>query len=93
LDHEVISIASPILKCVLPNAPEVDTRFQQDVFASKHTFEQQPWLTDRAFHIAKVTGAKIIRVFSFWRTVDPEKCFDAIVEALMELAEKAARKT
>jgi L-ribulose-5-phosphate 3-epimerase len=34
---EVISIASPLLKCVLPNAPEVDTRFQQDIFASKHT--------------------------------------------------------
>src|SRR5436190_21374202 len=39
---EVISIASPLLKCVLPNAPEVDTRFQQDIFASKHTYEDQP---------------------------------------------------
>ena len=35
---EVISIASPILKCVLPNGPEIDTRFQQDIFNSKHTF-------------------------------------------------------
>src|SRR5215207_8185758 len=26
-DMEVISIASPILKCVLPGTPEVDTRF------------------------------------------------------------------
>src|SRR5215467_5975279 len=34
----VISIASPLLKCVLPNSPAVDGRFQQDVFASKHTF-------------------------------------------------------
>ena len=32
---EVISIASPILKCVLPGAGEVDSRFQQDIFASK----------------------------------------------------------
>src|SRR5437868_3510195 len=41
---EVISIASPILKCVLPGAPDVDTRFQQDIFASKHTFADQPRL-------------------------------------------------
>ena len=45
---EVISIASPLLKCVLPGNHEVDTRFQQDVFASKHTFEDQPRLTDHA---------------------------------------------
>jgi len=34
----VISIASPVLKCTLPDAPPVDPRFQQDIFASKHTF-------------------------------------------------------
>ena len=39
---EIISIASPLLKCVLPDAPEVDSRYQQDIFASKHTFEDQP---------------------------------------------------
>ena len=32
---EIVSIASPLLKCVLPDAPDVDTRFQQDIFASK----------------------------------------------------------
>ena len=89
---EVISIASPILKCVLPGAPDVDTRFQQDIFNSKHTFEDQPRLADRAFHIAKFTGARIIRVFSYWRTVEPEKTYDGIVKALMELADKAAKE-
>jgi hypothetical protein len=47
-----------------------DTRFQQDIFASKHTFKDQPRLTDHAFEVAKFFGAKIIRVFSYWRTVD-----------------------
>ena len=89
---EVMSIASPILKCVLPNAPDVDTRFQQDIFNSKHTFEDQPRLTDRAFQIAKLTGAKIIRVFSYWRTVDPDQCFDRTVAALMDLADKAKKE-
>lgn len=89
---EVISIASPILKCVLPGAPEVDTRFQQDVFASKHTFEDQDRLTDRALEIAKLMGAKIIRVFSYWRTVEPEQCLEGIAKALTALADKAAQE-
>ncbi|MBX5493743.1 MAG: sugar phosphate isomerase/epimerase [Bryobacteraceae bacterium] len=87
---KVVSIASPLLKCVLPNGPEVDTRFQQDVFASKHTYEDQPRLADHAFEVAEFFGAKIIRVFSYWRTVEPERCFDAIASALQDLAEKAA---
>ena len=87
---EIISIASPLLKCVLPDAPEVDSRYQQDIFASKHTFEDQPRLTARAFQIAQRTGARIIRVFSYWRTVRPEACFDRVVIALRGLAEQAA---
>jgi sugar phosphate isomerase/epimerase len=85
----VISIASPLLKCVLPDAPPLDTRFQQDAFASRHTFEDQPRLTDRALEIAERTGARMIRVFSYWRTVDPSQCFDAIVTALDGLARQA----
>src|SRR5437879_9207900 len=88
---KIISIASPLLKCVLPDAPEVDKRFQQDVFASAHTYEDQPRLTERAFEIAKRTGANILRVFSYWRTVEPEKCFDRVVAALGSLAERAAK--
>ena len=86
-----ISIASPVLKCVLPDSPPIDKRFQHDVFASKHTFADQPRLLERAFLVAEQMGARIVRVFSYWRTEDPEKCFDAIVNALGEMAEKAAR--
>lgn len=82
----IVSIASPILKCVLPNGPALDTRFQQDAFASRHTFADQPRLTERAFEIAARTGARIIRVFSYWRTVEPERVFDDVVEALHRLA-------
>ena len=85
---EIISIASPLLKCVLPDAPDVDPRFEQDMFAARLTFEDQPRLAARAFEIAARTGAGIIRVFSYWRTVEPEKCFDRIVNALGELAEQ-----
>jgi L-ribulose-5-phosphate 3-epimerase len=91
LGFKVISIASPLLKCVLPDSPAVDDRFQQDVFAAKYSFEDQPKLAGRAFAIAKKFDAKIVRVFSFWRTVNPESCLDAIVKALTELAESAAK--
>src|SRR5689334_19583841 len=43
---EVVSIATPILKCTLPDAPEIDSRFQQDIFNSKHSFEDQPALAE-----------------------------------------------
>jgi L-ribulose-5-phosphate 3-epimerase len=88
-DMTVVSIASPILKCVLPGGPALDTRFQQDAFASRHTYDDQPRLTERAFDIAARTGARIIRVFSYWRTVDPDRTFDAIVAALTRLADAA----
>lgn len=89
---QVVSIASPLLKCVLPNVGAVDTRFQQDIFASKHTYEDQPRLTEHAFEVAKKMGAKIIRVFSYWRTVEPERAFDPVVRTLADLAAKAAHE-
>ena len=88
----IIGIASPILKCVLPNGPAVDTRFQQDIFNSKHTFDDQPRLLDRAFRLCELTGASFIRVFSYWRTVQPEACFDGVVTALSGLAQQAAKQ-
>jgi L-ribulose-5-phosphate 3-epimerase len=89
---QVMSIASPLLKCVLPDSPKTDSRFQHDIFASNHTYEDQTRLAADAFKIAHRTGAKIIRVFSYWRTVEPLKCFDRIVAALGELAEKASKE-
>ena len=89
---KILSIASPLLKCVLPDAAPIDPRFQQDIFGSSYTFEDQARLTTRAFEIARRTGAGIIRVFSYWRTVDPAQCFDRVVTALADLAEQAAAR-
>jgi len=86
----IVSIASPLLKCVLPDAPPIDPRFQQDMFASNYTFADQPRLAQRAFAIAGLTGARIVRVFSYWRTLQPDACFDRVVSALRELTHQAA---
>ena len=88
----VLGIASPVLKCVLPDAPPLDDRFQQDVFGSAYTIADQPRLAKRAMEIAEKAGAKIIRVFSYWRTTAPEQCVDRIVAALRELADRAAER-
>ena len=85
----VLSIASPLLKCALPDAP-VAPYIQQDVFGSAFTFEDQPRLTERAFAVAERMGARIIRVFSYWRAVDPERCFDRVASALRALSLEAS---
>jgi sugar phosphate isomerase/epimerase len=86
----VVSIASPLLKCVYPGA-EIDTRWQQDAFASKHTFADQPRILERALEIAKYFGASIVRVFSYWRTVDPDRMLSPVCETLAGMAERAAK--
>jgi sugar phosphate isomerase/epimerase len=86
----IVAIASPVLKCVLPDAPEVDGRFQQDIFGFAYTYADQPRLRQRAFEIAKRSGAGIIRVFSYWRSIDPEACFDRVVSSLVDLADQAS---
>lgn len=88
----VLSIASPVLKCTLPDAPPVAPYIQQDVFGSSYTFADQPRLASRAFEIAERMGARIIRVFSYWRSVDPDACFDRVASALRKLAEEAGRR-
>ena len=89
---EVISLASPLLKCVLPDAPPLDSRVQHDVFGSPHTFEDQPVLTKRAFEIAERLGVRIIRVFSYWRTTDPEQVYPRLRDAMLALADEAAAR-
>jgi len=69
-----------------------DERLEQDVFGSAYTIGDQPRLSKRAFEIAEMTGARIIRVFSYWRTTDPERCVDQIVAALKDLADRAAER-
>ena len=86
----VLSIASPVLKCTLPDAPPMAPHIQQDMFSSAFTFEDQPRLARRAFEIAERTGARIVRVFSYWRTIDPGACFDRVASALRGLAVQAA---
>ncbi len=88
----VLSIASPVLKCTLPDAPPVAPHIQQDMFSSSYGFDDQPRLARRAFEIAERAGARIVRVFSYWRTIDPDACLERVAAALRDLAEQAGRR-
>jgi len=55
-------------------------------------WEEQSKLAERAFDIAHMAGAKIVRVFSGLRVADPEKSFERVVDLLQDLADKAARR-
>ena len=79
-----VCVASPTYKCVLPDGGEVDKRFQHDAFQATFSFEDQPKVLNRAIEIAKRLEAPFVRVFSFWRTVEPERNFKRIVEVLQE---------
>ena len=85
----VLSIASPVLKCTLPDAPPVAPHIQQDMFSSAFNYEDQPRLARRAFEIAQRMGAPVVRVFSYWRTVAPDECFARVAADLRDLAEQA----
>ncbi len=89
--RQIVAIASPVYKCVLPDGGAVDERFRQDAFRAAYGFEQQPQILARALEIAQRLEAPIVRVFSFWRTVTPERNFDRIGDILAEGGEVAGR--
>ncbi len=94
-DHHgrrIICVASPVYKCVLPDGGEVDERFHHDAFQASFGFDEQPKILDRALQIATRLEAPFVRVFSFWRTVEPDRNFDRIAEILEDGGE-AARGT
>jgi sugar phosphate isomerase/epimerase len=79
---QIASIASPVYKCTLPKGGTIDQRFEQDAFHSAHTYADQPRILQRSLEIAAKLGASLVRVFSFWRTVNPAANIAPIVEAL-----------
>ena len=87
--RRIVCVASPVYKCVLPGGGPVDERFRHDAFQASFSFREQPGILDRALEIAARLGAPIVRVFSFWRTVDPERNTDRITEILQAGGEAA----
>ena len=56
--HDRAVDRSPVLKCVLPDAPGVDARFQQDMFGARFTFDVSAAAGAARVEIAGRTGAR-----------------------------------
>ena len=88
---KILSIASPVFKCTHPDGGAIDRRFEQDAFHSAHQFADQPHILERSLQVAGELGAQIVRVFSFWRTMEPQRLFGRVVESLAGAVDLAAR--
>lgn len=55
-------------------------------------WKAQSGQAERAFDIASLAGAGIVRVFSGARVSEPEKVFERVVDILQDLADKAGRR-
>lgn len=86
----VSAVSSPVFKCALdPSRPVASgDRFGQQEESVEAHFAK----LDRVIAIAKQLGTKRIRIFSFWREVEPAKHRDEIVAALKRAADVAAAR-
>jgi L-ribulose-5-phosphate 3-epimerase len=55
-------------------------------------WKKQSQQAERAFDIAKLAGAGIVRVFSGTRVAEPETVFERVVDILQDLADKAGQR-
>jgi L-ribulose-5-phosphate 3-epimerase len=85
----VSAIASPLFKCALdPSRPVASgDRFGQ----GEESVEAHFVKLERTIAIAKMLDAPRIRIFSFWREVDPARHLDEVISHLKRAAEIAQR--
>ncbi len=83
---DVCAISSPFLKCHLreDGAPQGATHFARP--ASR---EEQWDILGRSLGVARLLGAPVVRVFSFWRVADPASVRDEVARVLAEAAGRA----
>lgn len=86
----VTAIASPLYKCALDPNRKVASG---DVFGqAEESVEAHHEKLKRVIAIAKMLGARNIRIFSFWRETEPERYFDEIVAHLKTAAAQAEKE-
>jgi sugar phosphate isomerase/epimerase len=84
---QVSNIASPIFKYELPEMPAHPDQALE--FHSTFTERDTPMLLKRCFEIAHFFGTEKIRVFSYWRSRDPEKAYPYVRDRLAKAADLA----
>lgn len=83
----ISAIASPLFKCALDPGRQVASG---DTFGqAEETVEQHFAKLTRVMEIAKLLGTTRIRIFSFWRELEPERYREEIAAHLKRAAEAA----
>jgi sugar phosphate isomerase/epimerase len=85
----VSGVASPIFKWNLPSMLANDGLGRD--FATAYTENDAGRLLETAFEIAHFFGTHRVRIFSYWRVVEPEKAFSLVRDRLGEAAELAEK--
>lgn len=86
----VSAVASPLFKCALdPSRPvESGDRFGQEEESVAEHFVK----LERVMDIARRLGTRYIRIFSFWRELEPSRHVDEVTAHLSRAAEMAASR-
>ena len=85
---KVSDIGSPIFKYNLPEMPAREEK--RDTFrAADFTEQDSERLLHQSFKLAKFFGTDKVRIFSYWRTSDPEKAYPHVRERLAKAAKLA----
>lgn len=86
----VSAVASPVFKCALDPARPV---MKGDMFGQKDEDVDAHYAKlERAIRIARLLGARRIRIFSFWREQDPRRYEEDVVRHLKAAAAVAERE-
>lgn len=89
----VTDIGSPLFKVSWPGLPESALTEKPDEFGADFTFDQQDEVLERALELCRVFKTDRLRIFDFWRLKDPSPYRAAMDAKLLEVANKAARKS
>ncbi len=91
-------LSTPVMKCIAPGfdvSPKVedDIRLSELAFPIPHEqqFPRTVEFLEKAIEAARIFETDKIRVFSFWRIVEPARIRNLILDKLSELAAMAAK--
>ncbi len=89
----VAILATPIMKCMVPGyevvpsiVQEIKDSEQSFPYPTKEQYGRSVEFLNRAIEAAHILGTDLVRVFGFWRVVDPTAVHGLILEKLQELS-------
>ncbi len=90
-EFSVPVVDTPFMKCTLPGTTLTEIE-QGDFKSSEHPYAQDAEILEAGIARARQLGATGIRVFTFWRTTEPERMIEPAAEHLDKAAQKAAKE-